>query len=218
MASSRPRDEHLPHVRERFSLRPEGTLSVGREPDVYAAARSALWTHRWLSLRGAGRRGVSQLVRRHPPQRAVSCRADQPQAIHRGLTDRRGGRKVGRGDLGRQARAGQGAVSLGPGREEGRAQLVLGAGVECLGGKELGRRAHSAHRSGGDRRFPGRRSRPTDHHGAGLQRRPSAALCAPRRPDAERYQVAELQERRDGQLQRNPVRGQEGERGAVRPR
>ena len=45
----------------------------------------------------------------------------------------------GRGDLHRQVRPGEGAVPLGPARQEGREQLVLDPRVAAVGGQELGR-------------------------------------------------------------------------------
>ena len=49
----------------------------------------------------------------------------------------------GRGDLHRQVRPREGAVPLGPLRQEGREELVLGARVASLGGQELRRRRTS---------------------------------------------------------------------------
>ena len=90
-----------------------------------------------------------------------------------------------RGDLHRQVRPREGAVPLGPLRQERREQLVLDARVAALGRQGLGLRyRHPAHRPGGDRRLPGRRPRSADHHRPRLQRRESAALRTARRSGA----------------------------------
>ncbi len=69
-----------------------------------------------------------------------------------------------------------------------------------------------------DRRLPRRRPRPADHHRQRLQRRADAPLRPARQHDPERHQVAEQQGRRPRQLQRDPVRGQEGLRAGLHPR
>ena len=66
-------------------------------------------------------------------------------------------------------------------RQEGREQLVLDPRVAAVGRQGLGRRLHPAHRPGGDRRLPRRRSRPADHHRPRLQRRADAAVRRCRR-------------------------------------
>ena len=91
-----------------------------------------------------------------------------------------------RGDLHRQVRPREGAVPLGPLRQEEREELVLGARLASVGRQELGRRAHAAHRPGGRRRLPRRRPRPADHHRPRLQRRADAALGPAGQRDAER--------------------------------
>ena len=81
-------------------------------------------------------------------------------------------------------------------RQEGREQLVLDPRVASVGGQGLGRGLDAAHRPGGDRRFPRRRSRSADHHRPGLQRREPAAVRVPGRRGAERHQVEHAQGRR----------------------
>ena len=80
-------------------------------------------------------------------------------------------------------------------RQEGREQLVLDPRVAAVGGQGLGLGLDAAHRPGGDRRFPRRRSRSADHHRARLQRREPAAVRVPGRRGAERHQVANAQGR-----------------------
>ena len=96
-----------------------------------------------------------------------------------------GGRAGGRGDLHRRVCPGEGAVPLGPARQEGREQLLLRAGLADLGGRRLGLHPDPAHRPGGDRRLHRGRPGPADHHRPGLQRRPDAAL----RPAGQRDAV-----------------------------
>jgi hypothetical protein len=84
-----------------------------------------------------------------------------------------------RRDLHRQVRAGEGAVPLGSAGQEGSEQLVLDPRVASVGGQGLGRGLDAAHRPGGDRRLPRRRSRSADHHRPRLQRREPAAVRVP---------------------------------------
>ena len=83
-----------------------------------------------------------------------------------------------RGDLHRRVRPGEGAVPLGPARQEGREHLLLDPRGAGLGRAELGRHAHPAHRPGGDRRLPGGRPGPAHHHRARLQWREHGPLIA----------------------------------------
>ena len=96
-----------------------------------------------------------------------------------------------RGDHDRPVRPREGAVPLGSRGAERRGQLLLDPRGAALGRRRVGRHPHPAHRAGGDRRLSRRRSRPADHHRAGLQRRQHAPLHAPREQDAERDQEPE---------------------------
>ena len=118
------------------------------------------------------------------------------QAVRAGAADRGGRRPGRRRDLHRQVRPREGAVPLGPLRQEGREQLVLDPRVAAVGRQGLGRGLDAAHRPGGDRRLPRRRSRPADHHRPRLQRRADAALRAAGEQDAERIKSAQLEGRR----------------------
>ena len=77
-------------------------------------------------------------------------------------------------------------------RQEGREQLVLDPRVAAVGGQGLGRDLDAAHRPGGDRRFPRRRSRSADHHRPRLQRRADAALRSAGEQDAVGHQEPQL--------------------------
>ena len=116
-----------------------------------------------------------------------------------------------RGDLDRQVRPREGAVRLGSAGQAQREVVVLGARGAGVGGQAVGRDAHPAHRPGGHRRVPRRRSRSAHHHRPGLQRRQHAALRAARQQDPERHQEPQQQGRHGQQLQRDPLRGQEGQ-------
>ena len=123
----------------------------------------------------------------------------------------------GRGDLHRQVRPREGAVPLGPARQEGREQLVLDPRVAPVGGQELGRDRDATHRAGSHRRFPRRRSRSADHHRPRLQRRADAAVRPAGEHDAVGRQEPQLEGRRPGELQRNPDGRQEGLGAALHP-
>ena len=110
--------------------------------------------------------------------------ADHAQAGGPRLSAGRGGRSAGRGDLARQVWSRQSPVLLGPLRQEGRQELLLDPLHAGVGGSYVGVHVDPAHRPGGDRHLPGRRSGSSDHHRPALQRRPDAALrrCPTRRP------------------------------------
>ena len=76
-------------------------------------------------------------------------------------------------------------------------------------GKGWGVGLDAAHRPGGDRRFPRRRSRPADHHRPRLQRREPAAVRIPGGRGAQRDQVEHAQ---GGGVQRD-VDGRHGREG-----
>ncbi len=92
-----------------------------------------------------------------------------------------------------------------------REQLVLDPGIASLGRQELGHGRDPAHRTGGHRRFSGRRSRPANHYWACLQRRTDAALrrCPANMTQTGHHEPLE-QGRQRRERQRVPVRGQEG--------
>ena len=134
-----------------------------------------------------GRRGELPLqLRRDVDQAAVPPEADHAEAVRPGAADRGGRRSGRRRDLHRQVRPREGAVPLGPARQEGREQLVLDPRVASLGGEGLGLGRHAANRPGSDRRFPRGRSRSADHHRARLQRGEPAAVRLPGGGGAER--------------------------------
>ena len=81
-------------------------------------------------------------------QDAVPAAAPHAEADRPGPADGDRRRSLGRRDLHRQVRAREGAVSLGPLRQEGREQLVLDPRLASVGGQELGRGGHPAHRPG----------------------------------------------------------------------
>ena len=95
----------------------------------------------------------------------------------------------GRGNIHRQICTGEGAVPLGPPRQEGREQLLLRAGLADLGRQRLGLHPDPAHRPGGDRRLHRRRPGPADHHRPRLQRLADAALRAAGQRHAIRLEV-----------------------------
>ena len=135
-------------------------------------------------LRGAARahRGQLSLQLRGDVQRAaVPAAAHHAQAVRAGTADRRGGGARGRRDLHRHVRPREGAVPLGPLRQEEPEQLVLDSRVVAVGRQGLGRRVHAAHRPGSDRRLPRGRSRSADHHRARLQRRAASRRSGSRR-------------------------------------
>ena len=76
---------------------------------------------------------------------------------------------------------------------EGRKDDLLDPCRSDLGRQELGRHVHSAHRPGGDRRLPGGRPRPADHHRQGLQRPADRALRTGWREDEVDHQERQQQ-------------------------
>ncbi len=84
---------------------------------------------------------------------AYSSGADRAQTDGGRPANRHRRRQERRGNLDRQVRAREGAVSLGPRGKEQRAEQLLGARVAGLGGNPLGHHPHPAHGPGGDRRF-----------------------------------------------------------------
>ncbi len=131
-------------------------------------------------------------------------------SAHPRHADRGGDRARRRGNLHRQVRPHQGAVPLGPPGQEGRQELVLGARGAELGGAQLRHLVSAAHRPGGGGHVPGGRSRPAAGGGVGLQRRADGAVRAAGQQDAERAAHAFVDGRQCGELQRVPLRGQEG--------
>ena len=87
---------------------------------------------------------------------------------------------------------------------------MLAAGGDGVGGPAVGRDPHPEDRAGGDRRV--RRGEPgrADHRRERLQRGHDAAVQASGAQDTERNHVAVVAGRRSDELQRDPVRGQEG--------
>ncbi len=148
------------------------------------------------SLPEAGGTGYRCAFVAMPSGAAVPAEADHAEAVRAGPADR-GRRRAGRrGDLHRQVRPGEGAVPLGPARQEGREQLVLDPRVAPVGRQELGRDRDAAHRPGSDRRLPRRRSRSADHHRPRLQRRADAAVRPAGEQDAVGRQEPQLEGRR----------------------
>ena len=138
-------------------------------------------------------------------QNSFSCIPDKvvyrpervtPQAADPRAADRGGRRPVRRGDLSRRVRPGEGAVPLGPLRQEGREQLLLDARLADPCRQELWRDPYPAHRRGGDRRIPRGRPRPADHHRPRLQRRGDAALRPARQQGHQRHEVEQHAGRR----------------------
>ena len=153
-----------------------------------------------------------------PAARPVPPAAHDAAAGHPGRADRGRRRRRGRGDLHRRVRPREGAVPLGPRGQERREQLVLDPRRRRPGPARAGARSsHPAHRPGGDRRLPRGRPRPADHHRPRLQRRADAAL---RRCRRTARRAASRRAARQGRrrLQRDPLRGQEGQRADLRPR
>ena len=145
--------------------------------------------------------------------------AAHSQAVDLRLADGGGGRPGGRGDLHRQVRPGEGAVLLGPLGEEGREQLVLGAG----------RRRRGPGRTGDAIQIPrigqevivefleGDPDRPIiTGRVYNAEQMPPYAL--PANMTQSGIKTRSSQGWRDGRLQRDPVRGQEGQRGGLPPR
>jgi type VI secretion system secreted protein VgrG len=123
---------------------------------VYVLTR----VHHSVSAGGvrAGRRGARGLRERVPGDPggdAVSPGADHAEGGGARTADGAGGGSERRGDLHRQARAGEGEVPLGPGGGDRRHGVVLGAGDAGLGRQGLGRDVHPADRARGDHRLPG---------------------------------------------------------------
>jgi hypothetical protein len=121
----------------------------------------------------------------------------------------------GRGDLDRQARARDGAVRLGPTRRAQREVVVLAACGARMGRGQVGRAAPPARRTRSNRGIPRRRSGSTHHHRRSLQQRQHAALRSASQPNPERHQEPQQQGRHGQQLQRTPLRRQEGPRRAA---
>ena len=149
-----------------------------------------------------------------PAARPVPPAAHDAAARRPGIADRGGRRPEGRGDLHRQVRPREGAVPLGSRGQEGREQLVLDPRLAAVGRQGLGLGVDSAHRPGGDRRLPRRRSRSADHHRPRLQRRADAALRAAGRRRRERREVEQHPGRR--RLQRDVAERHEGQGAASR--
>ena len=139
---------------------------------------------------------VPAAVSRHSNPACLPQRTQEPQAGCAGPADGRGGGPSRRRDIHRQVRPREGAVPLGPLRQEEREEFLLGAGVQPLGGQELRLRAGAAHRAGSRRGLPRRRPGPADHHRARLQRPEHAAVGTAGEHDAERRALAVQQGRR----------------------
>ena len=157
-------------------------------------------------------------LRRDDEQAAVPAAAVDAQAVRPGAADRGGGRPWRRGDLHRQVRPREGAVPLGPLRQEGREQLVLDPRLAPWAGKAWG--AISTPRIG--------QEVIVDF----LEGDPDQPIITGRVYNAEQMPPYDLPAnktqsgiksrsstgRRAGQLQRDPVRGQEGLGAALHPR
>ena len=112
-----------------------------------------------------------------------------------------------------------GQVPLERQRRQVRQVLVPRARRADLGRQRLGRRLDPARRHGGRRRVPGRRPGLPAGDRDRLQRQQQAADQLPGRQDAKHDQVEQLEGRRRRlELQRVPLRGQEGRRGDLHPR
>ena len=130
---------------------------------------------------------VRKPFHRDSGRRAVSSGARHARAAReRRAVGHRGG-SVGGGNLHRQIWPREGAVPLGPRRQEQRKQLLLDSRGQLLGGQAMGGDSYAAHRAGSDCRFHRRRYRPADHHRQRLQRRADAALDASRQQDLQRH-------------------------------
>jgi hypothetical protein len=127
-------------------------------------------------------RGGHPGLRLHPhPDRPAPDRSQpgKPQAGGAGPADGGGGGPGGRGDLHRQVRPREGAVPLGPLRQEEREEQCWVRVSSPLGRQELGASiSGAAHRAGGGGRLPRRRPRPAADHRPRLQRRADAAVGA----------------------------------------
>ena len=124
--SSHPRQDLNRHVRADRGATSAGSQATG----VTAATR-----------RG---RAYAEQLHVHPGRGARSGRrARTPRPVIAGRRRPPWSWAVGRGDLHRQVRPREGAVPLGPRRQEGREQLVLDSRVAALGRQGLGLRCRS---------------------------------------------------------------------------
>jgi type VI secretion system secreted protein VgrG len=128
----------------------------------------------WLRSRPRGRRLPLQL-HGHALGPAVPPAAAHPQALRAGPADGGGGGPGRRGDLHRQVRPREGAVPLGPLRQEEREEQCW-VRVSSPGPARASASSGAAHRAGGGGRLPRRRPRPADDHRPRLQRRADAAV------------------------------------------
>ena len=111
-----------------------------REHLIVAASYDLEFSDYEAMPEGAGTELPVQL-RRDVERAAVPAAAQHAEAVRAGAADR-GGRRAGRRrDLHRQVRPREGAVPLGPLRQEGREQLVLDPRVAAVGRQGLGRRS-----------------------------------------------------------------------------
>jgi hypothetical protein len=135
--------------------------------------------------------------------------ADPQHALaggHRADGARRGALR--RGDLHRPIRSHQGAVPLGPLRQEERAELLLDPGVAVARRAPVRHAVHSPRRHGGGRLAPRRRPQPPARDRRGLQRHEQAALRAaiegrPERPADAEHEGRGRRERQPAHLRRH---------------
>ena len=168
------RHRGLPRVRCGLQVQTDGSLPRRSESRVCAdvvtpfrPTQFGIW-ERIVGFRGAGLRKYVRVCAGHDH--------DSPAASHASsgdprMSDRCRGGAGRRRNLYRQVRPREGAVPLGPRRQEEREQFLLGAGFISLGREVMGRNSHTAHWSGGHCRLHRRRPGPSDHHGPHLQRR-----------------------------------------------
>ena len=91
--------------------------------------------------------------------------------------------------------------------------------AHALGRQAVGHDPHPAHRPGSHRRFPRRRSRPArSSSAASTTARDDAAYELPANMTQSGIKSAQLEGRRAGELQRDPLRGQEGRGAGLHPR
>ena len=182
----------------------------GRRQGIRAALGGA--HRRGLEPCGAGCQAgeLRQSLSLRAAFRAVPAGDEDPPSPHSRHADRCGDR-AGRGrNLHGQVRPDQGAVLLGSAGQEERPELLLDPGGAELGRAQLRHMVPAAHRPGGRGDVPGGRPRPAAGGGFRLQRRADGAVRAARQQNAERAAHPLVAGRHCGELQRVPLRGQEG--------
>ena len=172
-----------------------------------------------LHVRRADAFNLREHVHVHPRRAAVPAgRGRHAEAAVAGHADGRRRRPAGRGDLHRQVRPREGAVPLGPRGQERRRQLLLDPRRHASGPASTGASSTSP--------ASARKSSSTSWKATPISRSSSAASTTPTRcrpttcPANKTQSGIKTRSSKGGrrQLQRDPLRGQEGLRADLHPR